>query len=144
MPILFFNYHDSLIATDISYATKYSSGIDLKAYLPDGDIIVPTHGRCVIPTNLKAKFRDHDFEIQIRSRSGLAAKHGIIVLNAPGTIDADYEGEIKVILYNTSESSFTISHEMKIAQAVVSPVQRLHHYIKAEIRGEGGFGSTGV
>ena len=145
MPVSFFNYHENTEATDIAYATKYSSGIDIKADLTKcGPITIPPQDWKIIPTNLKVKFHDKDFEIQIRSRSGMASRYGVIVLNAPGTIDADYDGEIKILLYNSDKDYFTVTHGMKIAQAVICPVQRLHKYIHAEERGEGGFGSTGI
>lgn len=133
-----------------SYKTEFSSGMDLHAYLPSEGILL--HGRLgpvyeepfiIIPTGLKINFYDKNYEGQIRSRSGLAAKNGIFVLNSPGTIDFDYKGEIKVILANIGNHAFEINNGDRIAQLVVSPVYRNRNYADIITRGEGGFGSTG-
>ncbi len=129
-----------------SYATPLSSGMDLYAAIPSIMRISP-HEREVVPTGISIALPP-DCEAQIRSRSGLAAREGIMVLNSPGTIDADYRGEISVILYNTSDNIFILKRGMKIAQMVIAPVIRIDwHEIKnldATQRGAGGFGSTGV
>ena len=150
MPVSFFNYHDNTEATDIAYATKYSSGIDLKADLTKcGPITIPPQDWKIIPTNLKAKFHDKDFEIQIRSRSGMASRYGVIVLNAPGTIDADYRGEVGVILINLGDVHFTVARGVAIAQLVIAAVARICWDERpvdpdAARRGARGFGSTGT
>ena len=128
-----------------AYATQSSAGLDLKAVLAEPFTLGPLE-RKIVGTGLKIALPE-GFEAQVRPRSGLAAKHGITVLNAPGTIDADYRGEIGVILVNLSNEPFTIQPGERIAQLVVaqysqvewSPVERL----EATVRGEGGFGSTG-
>ena len=129
-----------------SYKTQGSSGVDLMAYISSTIIIKPKTS-CLIPTGLSLAF-SKDYEIQIRPRSGLAAKNQISVLNTPGTIDSDYRGEIKVILINLGGKAFTVEKGKRIAQMVLCPI------VKAKIkevealeeteRGLGGFGSTGV
>jgi dUTP pyrophosphatase len=134
---------------DPQYATAGSSGFDLRANLTES-ISIKTGSRAIVPTGLFFEIPDN-FEIQVRPRSGLAAKNGITVLNTPGTIDADYRGEIKVILINLGDEDFIISHGDRIAQAVVASVtaKNIINLTKvSEIstdteRGEGGFGSTG-
>lgn len=133
-----------------AYKTEFSSGMDLHAYLPDGPIYVsgrysPSYEETydTIPTGLKIKFYNKDFEAQVRSRSGLAFRHGIFVLNEPGTIDSDYDGEIKVILGNIGNDSFEINNGDRIAQLIIAPVYRNLNYVDLVERGEGGFGSTG-
>ena len=128
------------------YETDGSSGLDLAAFI-DNDIEIKPGKSEIIPTGLAIAI-PKNFEIQIRPRSGLAAKNQISVLNTPGTIDADYRGEIKIILINLSDKSFTVKKGLRIAQMVLCPV------IKAKLkevesleetkRGSGGFGSTGV
>lgn len=127
------------------YATQSSAGLDLKAVLAEAVTLEPLE-RKIVGTGLKVALPE-GYEAQVRPRSGLAAKHGITVLNAPGTIDADYRGEIGVILVNLSNEPFTIQPGERIAQLVVarysqvewSPVESLD----STQRGEGGFGSTG-
>lgn len=129
-----------------AYATSHSAGMDLMAAI-DKDIVLKKHQRILVPTGIAIALAD-GFEAQIRPRSGLALKNGITVLNTPGTIDADYRGEICVILVNLGEEDFVITREMRIAQMVIAP------YIQAKFnqvedldntaRGKGGFGSTGV
>ena len=130
----------------ISYATKLSSGIDLCAYLDSPTLYIAPGERKLIDTGYKC-IMWLGCEGQIRSRSGLAAKHGIIVLNAPGTIDADYRGEIKVILINLSNEVQTIQHGDRIAQMVFQKVEKINWQSVTDIneteRGAGGFGHTG-
>lgn len=127
------------------YATELSAGMDLKANTSEPITLGPLE-RVLIPTGLYIALPENT-EAQIRPRSGLAAKHGISVLNAPGTIDADYRGEIKVILVNLSNEAFTINPGERIAQMVVAKYEKVE-WEEVEIlseteRGEGGFGSTG-
>ena len=127
------------------YATKASAGVDLKAVL-DGPVTLKPLERSVIGTGLKIALPE-GFEAQVRPRSGLAAKFGITVLNAPGTIDADYRGEIGVILVNLSNEEFTIQPVERIAQLVLARYEQIEWQITESLseteRGEGGFGSTG-
>ena len=128
------------------YETEDSSGLDLAAHIDEQIKILPGKSE-IIPTGLAVAI-PKNFEIQIRPRSGLAAKSQISVLNTPGTIDADYRGEIKVILINLSDKIFVVEKGLRIAQMVVCPVIKvsLKEVIKLEIteRGSGGFGSTGI
>ena len=127
------------------YKTKGASGMDLMAFIKEPVTLKPQKS-CLIPTGISVAFQD-DFEIQIRPRSGLAAKNSISVLNTPGTIDSDYRGEIKVILYNHGSSDFLINNKDRIAQMVLTPVIKMNleetDNLPETIRGEGGFGSTG-
>lgn len=127
------------------YATALSAGMDLKANLTESISLAPLE-RAMIPTGLFIELPE-GFEAQVRPRSGLAAKHGISVLNAPGTIDADYRGEIKVILVNLSNEPFTVNPGERIAQMVVARHEKVEWREVDElgdtVRGEGGFGSTG-
>lgn len=129
-----------------AYATEDSAGMDLYAAIP-GTVTIPPHGREKVSTGISIALPS-GFEAQIRSRSGLAWKDGIVVLNSPGTIDADYRGEIFVVLYNAGDTMFLLKRGMRIAQMVIAPViQAQWHEIgklNATRRGEGGFGSTGV
>ena len=135
---------------DPEYATAGSSGFDLRANL-DEPVTIKPHSVQIIPTGLYFEIPDN-FEIQIRPRSGLAAKNGVTVLNTPGTIDADYRGEIKVILINHSEVGFFVNHGDRIAQAVIASVigknfvnlTKVNNIDENTERGSGGFGSTGV
>ena len=128
-----------------SYKTNGASGMDLMAYI-DRSIDLKPGESCLVPTGLSVAFPE-DYEIQIRPRSGLAAKNNISVLNTPGTIDSDYRGEIKVILYNHGNEDFLINNKDRIAQMVLTPVIKMNFEETDElpetIRGEGGFGSTG-
>ena len=134
---------------DPEYATNGSSGFDLRANLEEA-LIIPAGGRFMVPTGLFFNIPDN-FEIQVRPRSGLAAKHGVTVLNTPGTVDADYRGEVKVILINHGPD-FTIKHGDRIAQAVVATVMsksiinlnKVDDIDTDTERGAGGFGSTGT
>jgi dUTP pyrophosphatase len=128
-----------------TYQTSDSAGADLYALL-DNAILIP-HGQvAMIPTGLSSAIPS-GYEMQIRARSGLASK-GLIIPNGPGTIDADYRGEIKILLLNLSGKDFEISPEMRIAQAVIAPVLQAQFTPVEELsiteRGEGGFGSTGT
>lgn len=134
--------------TDIlipEYATEGSSGLDLRAAVENEQTIA---AGCVamVPTNLRVEI-PNDYEIQIRPRSGLAAKHSIGVLNSPGTIDSDYRGEIKIILFNFSKEDFVIKRGDRIAQMVLSKVIRMNLIHSENLsdteRGAGGFGHTG-
>ena len=128
------------------YETEDSSGLDLAANIDDQIKILPGKSE-IIPTGLAVAI-PKNFEIQIRPRSGLAAKNQVSVLNTPGTIDADYRGEIKVILINLSDKVFVVEKGLRIAQMVVCPVMKvsLKEVANLEIteRGSGGFGSTGI
>ena len=128
------------------YATELSAGVDLRANITESKEI-GTLERCLIPTGLKIALPE-GYEAQIRPRSGLALKHGITVLNAPGTIDADYRGEIGVILINLSDAPFTINPGERIAQMVIARYEQVQFtevdFLEESERGEGGFGHTGV
>lgn len=130
-----------------AYETEASAGMDLRAALPDSEPLTLAPGaRALVPTGL-AFALPVGFEAQIRPRSGLALKHGITCLNTPGTIDADYRGEVQVILINLGDAPFTIRRGERIAQMVVAPVTRGMWKLVAALpqtaRGAGGFGSTG-
>ena len=128
-----------------SYATEKSAGMDLKADIKELVTLGPLE-RALIPTGLYIALPDGT-EAQVRPRSGLAAKHGISVLNAPGTIDADYRGEVKVILVNLSNEPFVVNPGERIAQMVVAQYAKVEweevEILDETLRGEGGFGSTG-
>ena len=128
-----------------AYKTDGASGMDLMALLKEPITLKP-NSSCLVPTGLAVAFSS-DFEIQIRPRSGLAAKNGISVLNAPGTIDSDYRGEIKVILFNHGKNNFLINNKDRIAQMILTPVIKKElqeaDKLPETVRGEGGFGSTG-
>ena len=128
-----------------AYKTEGASGMDLMALIKEPIILKP-NSSCIVPTGLAVAF-SNDFEIQIRPRSGLAAKNSISVLNTPGTIDSDYRGEIKVILFNHGKNDFTINNKDRIAQMILIPVIKMKleetDDLPRTIRGEGGFGSTG-
>tara|TARA_B100001057_G_C22277447_1_gene729389 strand:+ start:88 stop:525 length:438 start_codon:yes stop_codon:yes gene_type:complete len=127
------------------YKTDGASGMDLIAFLKE-PINVKPKTSSLIPTGLSIAF-SKNYEIQIRPRSGLAAKKNISVLNAPGTIDSDYRGEIKVIIYNHGQTDFIVNNGDRIAQMVLSPIIKMElnetDNLPETIRGEGGFGSTG-
>ena len=128
-----------------AYKTEAASGMDLMALIKEPINLKP-NSSCLVPTGLAVAFSS-DFEIQIRPRSGLAAKNSISVLNTPGTIDSDYRGEIKVILFNHGKSDFLINNKDRIAQMILTPVIKMDleetDDLPETIRGEGGFGSTG-
>jgi dUTP pyrophosphatase len=127
------------------YATPLSAGMDVRANIDEAVVLRPLE-RAMIPTGLSIELPE-GYEMQIRPRSGLAAKHGITVLNSPGTIDADYRGEIRVILVNLSNEEFRIEAGERIAQMVVARHEQVEWELTEELaeseRGEGGFGSTG-
>ncbi len=129
-----------------NYETELSAGMDLRANLDEPVKLKPLE-RTLIPTGLHIAL-PKGFEAQVRPRSGLAVKKGISVLNSPGTIDADYRGEIKVILVNLSNEDFQINHGERIAQMVISKHEQANwqevEVLEKTTRGEGGFGSTGV
>ena len=128
------------------YETQQSAGMDLRAYLPEGPITLKPMERGLVKTGLFMEL-PAGYEAQVRPRSGLALKHGITVLNTPGTIDADYRGEIKVILVNLSNTPFEIVPGERIAQMVVARHERVEweetDSLDETERGAGGFGSTG-
>ena len=127
------------------YATPLSAGMDVRANIDEAVVLRPLE-RAMIPTGLSIELPE-GYEMQIRPRSGLAAKHGITVLNSPGTIDADYRGEIRVILVNLSNEECRIEAGERIAQMVVAHHEQVEWELAEELaeseRGEGGFGSTG-
>ena len=127
------------------YKTSGASGMDLMAFIKNPINLKP-HTSQLVPTGISVAFPD-EFEIQIRPRSGLAAKHNISVLNTPGTIDSDYRGEIKVILYNHGDNDFLINNKDRIAQMILTPVIKMSleetDSLPETVRGDGGFGSTG-
>ena len=128
-----------------AYETASSAGMDLRAFI-DADVVLKPFERKLIPTGLYIELPD-GYEAQIRPRSGLAIKSGITVLNSPGTIDADYRGEIKVILINLSNQEFTIKSGERICQMVIAKHEKAE-FIEVEViseteRGAGGFGHTG-
>jgi len=130
-----------------AYETADAAGMDLRAAVKDSEPVTLAPGaRAMIPTGLTIALPP-GYEAQVRPRSGLAAKHGITCLNSPGTIDADYRGEVKVILINLGQDAFVIKRGERIAQMVIAPVTRAELKVVAELdetkRGTGGFGSTG-
>ena len=128
-----------------AYKTNGASGMDLMALIKESINLKP-NSSCIVPTGLAVAF-SRDFEIQIRPRSGLAAKNSISILNTPGTIDSDYRGEIKIILFNHGKSDFLINNKDRIAQMILTPIIKMElqeaDELPETVRGEGGFGSTG-
>ena len=128
-----------------SYKTKGASGMDLMAFVREKIVIKPQTS-ALIPTGLSVAFSE-DYEIQIRPRSGLAAKNNISVLNTPGTIDSDYRGELKIIIFNHSKHDFVVNNDDRVAQMILTPVAKMEleeaNELPRTLRGEGGFGSTG-
>ena len=127
------------------YKTVGASGMDLMAFINQPIKLAPKSS-CLVPTGLSVAFSE-EYEIQIRPRSGLAAKNNISVLNTPGTIDSDYRGEIKIILFNHGNSEFVIKNKDRVAQMILIPVQKMEleevENLPDTLRGKGGFGSTG-
>ena len=128
-----------------TYKTDGASGMDLMAHIEKPINLEPGKS-CLVPTGLSVAF-PKEYEIQIRPRSGLAAKNNISVLNTPGTIDSDYRGEIKIILFNHGSENFIINNNDRVAQMVLTPVMEMEleeaNELPKSVRGEGGFGSTG-
>ena len=128
-----------------AYKTDGASGMDLMAFIKEPITLKPKSS-CLVPTGLSVAF-SNDFEIQIRPRSGLAAKNNISVLNTPGTIDSDYRGELKVILFNHGNNDFLINNKDRVAQIILAPVIKIDleqtNDLPETIRGDSGFGSTG-
>ena len=129
-----------------AYETKNSAGMDLRAYLPDGPITLEPIQRALVPTGLYMEIPE-GYEGQVRPRSGLAIKNGISVLNSPGTIDADYRGQVCVILINLSDKSFVINSGDRIAQLIIAKCEQAEvvqvETLSETERGAGGFGHTG-
>ena len=129
-----------------SYETPGAAGADLRANLAGGPITLHPGARALVPTGLHMEIPP-GYEVQIRPRSGLALKHGIALVNGPGTIDSDYRGPVGVLLLNTGASPFEVCHGMRIAQMVVAPVLQARFSVVDALedtpRGTGGFGSTG-
>ncbi len=129
-----------------AYSTQEAAGADIRAHIEEEIVVGPSES-VLVPTGVRFAIPE-GFEIQVRPRSGLALKHGLTVLNTPGTIDSDYRGEVKVILINHGKDSFVIKPKMRIAQLVIAPVYQAE-FVKEEalattVRGAGGFGHTGV
>ena len=128
-----------------AYKTSGASGMDLMAFIEQPIKLAP-NSSCLVPTGLSVAF-SKDYEVQIRPRSGLAAKKNISVLNTPGTIDSDYRGEIKIILFNHSNKEFIINNEDRVAQMILTPIVKMEleeiENLPDSVRGKGGFGSTG-
>ena len=128
-----------------AYKTSGASGMDLMAFI-DQPIKIAARSSCLVPTGISLAFSE-DYEIQIRPRSGLAAKNNITVLNTPGTIDSDYRGEIKIILFNHGNKEFIINNKDRIAQMILTPVIKIDleetDNLPDSVRGKDGFGSTG-
>ena len=127
------------------YKTSGASGMDLMAFIEESIKIAP-NSSYLVPTGISMAFSE-DYEVQIRPRSGLAVKKGITILNTPGTIDSDYRGEIKIILFNHGKEDFIINNKDRVAQMVLTPVIKMEFEevdnLPDTLRGEGGFGSTG-
>ena len=135
---------DPAVETPV-YKTAGSSGMDLMAFIKQPIKLAPKSS-CLVPTGLTIAFSE-EYEIQIRPRSGLAAKSNISVLNTPGTIDSDYRGEIKIILFNHGSSEFVINNKDRVAQMILMPIHKMDleevKNLPDTLRGKGGFGSTG-
>ena len=130
------------------YQSAHAAGLDLFAAVPaESAAVIPPGGRALIPTGIAIAL-PQGYEGQVRPRSGLAARHGITVLNAPGTVDADYRGEIQVVLANLGSEPFAVSRGTRIAQLIIAPVQQVTLVetvtLDSTARGQGGFGSTGT
>jgi len=154
-PILLYHYHRmATVSVKVinrsanplpAYQTEHAAGLDLRANLEQPITLDPMQ-RHLVPTGLFIELPE-GYEAQVRPRSGLAFKHGITVLNSPGTIDADYRGEIMVLLINLSDQPFVIGHGERIAQMIIAPYQRIEWqaeiHLSETARGSGGYGSTG-
>nr|WP_320144236.1 dUTP diphosphatase [uncultured Cohaesibacter sp.] len=130
-----------------AYATPGAAGMDLRACLPEGPVTIEPGRIALIPTGFAVELPPST-EMQIRPRSGLATKHGLLVPNSPGTVDEDYRGPIKIALLNAGSEAYTVSHADRIAQAVIADVRRPRIIevttLNDTVRGAGGFGSTGI
>lgn len=131
-----------------SYESASAAGMDLRAAVAEtGPLILKPGARALVPTGLRIAL-PAGMEAQVRPRSGLAARYGVTVLNSPGTVDADYRGEVKVILINHGDEPFTVERGMRIAQMVIAPVTQIRvvavEHLDETERGDGGFGSTGL
>jgi dUTP pyrophosphatase len=128
-----------------AYKTSGASGMDLMAFIEQSIKLAP-NSSCLVPTGLSVAFSE-DYEIQIRPRSGLAVNNSITILNTPGTIDSDYRGEIKIILFNHSNKEFTINNKDRVAQMILTPIIKIELVETDNLtntqRGKSGFGSTG-
>ena len=128
------------------YGSGQSAGMDLLAAI-ETELVLAPGGRALVPTGISIALPE-GYEAQVRPRSGLALEHGLTILNSPGTIDADYRGEIGIILANQGEAAFAVTRGMRIAQLVIAPVARVAWHeadaLPASARGAGGFGSTGI
>ena len=128
-----------------TYRSSGASGMDLMAFI-EKPIKLASKSSCLVPTGISVAF-SNEYEIQIRPRSGLATKNNISVLNTPGTIDSDYRGEIKIILFNHGNNEFTINNKDRVAQMILMPVHKMEleevENLPDTLRGKGGFGSTG-
>ena len=129
-----------------AYATAGAAGMDIVAAVTE-DLVLAPGGQSAVPTGLSMAV-PAGHEVQVRPRSGIALRHGVTVANAPGTIDSDYRGEVKILLVNLGDADFTVSRGMRIAQIVLAPVTRADPKLVEELddtaRGSGGFGSTGL
>lgn len=129
------------------YQTAGAAGADVRANLPDGPVTLAPGARALVPTGLRMAIPE-GFEVQVRPRSGLALKHGVTLVNTPGTIDSDYRGPLGILMINLGAAPFTIEHGARIAQLIVAPVVQARFEIAQSLddteRGAGGFGSTGV
>ena len=130
-----------------SYASVSAAGLDLRAYLPSESIVLHPMGRALVPTGLYIELPP-GYEAQIRPRSGLALREGLTLLNTPGTIDADYRGEIKVLMVNLSDKAVEVRDGMRVAQLILARYEQVEwsevEQLSPTERGEGGFGSTGM
>jgi dUTP pyrophosphatase len=130
-----------------AYETISSAGMDVRAFLPEGEIVIKPFQRKLIPTGLYMELPT-GYEAQIRPRSGLALKHGITVLNTPGTIDADYRGEVKILLINFSDTDFQVNDGDRIAQMIIAKHEHVSweevELLSETDRGAGGYGHTGI
>lgn len=129
------------------YATPGASGMDVRAYLPDGPVRIPSLGRALIPTGIYVQL-PRGLELQVRPRSGLALKQGITVANSPGTVDSDYRGEVGIILLNAGAEPFTVNDGDRVAQLVIAPYVHIEwepvHRLDETVREDGAFGHTGT
>lgn len=130
-----------------AYETELAAGADIRANLPSGELVIKPGQRVLVPTGLSFEI-EAGFEVQVRPRSGLSLKTNLLVVNSPGTIDADYRGEVKIILGNFGDKDEVIEHGMRVAQIALAPITQAKFEVVQELsdtkRGSGGFGSTGT